>query len=48
LDGNGLKPKGMHWKTYKRLVAEHDYLAAKSLAGVPARLNLSDESLDWV
>ena len=49
LEGRGGKPKSMHWRTYKRLVAEHDYLAANSLAGVAARLNLSGESLDeWV
>lgn len=46
LEGKGERPKGMHRKTYKRLVAEYDYLAAKSLTGVAARLNLSGESLD--
>ena len=35
LDGNGLKKRGMHWKTYKRLVAEHDALVAISLTGIP-------------
>jgi hypothetical protein len=46
LEGRGGRPKGMHRKTYKRLVAEYDYLVAKSLTGIAARLNLSGESLD--
>ena len=34
LNGPGLKPKGMHWRTFKRLKAEHDAFVAESLAGM--------------
>jgi hypothetical protein len=30
LNGNGGKPKGMHWTTFSRLEAEHDSLAGES------------------
>ena len=40
LNRNGLKPKGMHWKTFYELSMQHDALAQKSLAGMVARLNL--------
>jgi len=32
--GNGWKLKGMHWRTFKRLNAEHDAFVVESLAGV--------------
>jgi hypothetical protein len=32
LNGNGGKPKGMHWKTYQRLKSHHDALGASQLA----------------
>lgn len=38
LNGSGLKPKGMHWRTFERLQAEHDAHVAQSLAGIAARL----------
>jgi hypothetical protein len=38
INGNGDKPKGMHWKTFERLSAEHDALVQVSLAGMVARL----------
>ena len=34
LRGRGPKPKGMHWKTFERLVAEHDALVQVSFAGI--------------
>jgi hypothetical protein len=40
LNGEGSKPKGMHWRTFTRLVAEHDELVQYSLAGAMARLGL--------
>lgn len=32
LEGNGRKPKGMHWRTFDRLVVEHDAQVSKSLS----------------
>jgi hypothetical protein len=34
LNGNGGKPKRMHWRTFNRLEAEHDSLVKQTLAGV--------------
>mgnify|MGYP000874384469 CR=1 FL=1 len=34
------KPKGMHWRTFERLNAEHDRLAGASLAGMMQRLGI--------
>ena len=49
LNGNGWKPKGMHWNTFERLTAQHDAFVQVSLAGMAARLNLLGESLDdWL
>jgi hypothetical protein len=49
LNGNGWKPKGMHWNTFERLTAQHDAFVQTSLAGMAARLNMLGESLDdWV
>lgn len=49
LNGNGWKPKGMHWKTFERLSAQHDAFVAESLAGMSIRLNLLGERLeDWI
>jgi len=49
LNGNGCKPKGMHWKTFERLIAQHDAFVQISLARVAARLNLPGELLDdWI
>jgi hypothetical protein len=42
------KPKGMHWRTFERLNAEHDILVAESLAGITNHLGMPRESiLDW-
>jgi hypothetical protein len=40
LNGDGGKPKGMHWRTFERLKAEHDDFANASLAGMAERLRL--------
>ncbi len=46
LNPNGIKPKGMHWKTFHRLQLKHDVLVNQSLAGIVKRLRLfEDESL---
>lgn len=37
LNGDGLKPKGMHWRTFERLTAEHDAFVEKSLTGMVQR-----------
>lgn len=39
------KPKGMHWRTFERLNAEHDILVAKSLAGIVQQLGMPKESI---
>ena len=36
----GDKPKGMHWRTFERLQAEHDAHVAQSLAGIAATLGM--------
>lgn len=41
LNGWGLKPKGMHWCTFKRLCAEHDDWEYVSLAAVADRLGIA-------
>jgi len=49
LNGEGLKPKGMHWSTFEQLTAKHDAFVAVSLAGVADRFNLMGESIeDWM
>ncbi len=37
LNGNGNKPKGMHWATFERLEHEHDALVNQTLVGVMAK-----------
>ena len=46
LNGGGLKPKGMHGRTFERLKAEHDAFVAVSLAGMAQRLKLVNRGLD--
>lgn len=36
--GHGAKPKGMHWRTYWRMQAQHDVSANKAMACTVARL----------
>jgi len=46
LNGNGIKPKGMHWRTFERLKAEHDALVGESLAGMAKRFGWLDRFMD--
>ncbi len=39
-NGNGLKPKGMHWCTFERLQIKHDANVNAALAGMAAKLGL--------
>lgn len=45
LNGTGWKPKGMHWRTFKRLKAEHDAFVNAALAGMAERLGLANRRL---
>lgn len=38
LNGNGEKPKGMHWKTYRRLKSHHDALVQISFHDIGRKL----------
>lgn len=38
LNGEGSKPKGMHWRTFWRLQALHDGYVGRAVAGLTARL----------
>ena len=40
LNGNGDKPKGMHWHTFERLQGEHDAHVNAALAGMAVKLGL--------
>lgn len=41
LNGNGIKPKGMHWATFERFEAAHDAYVNQSLAGMAAIFGLA-------
>ena len=45
LNGTGWKPKGMHWRTFERLKAEHDAFVIASLAGMAERLGMVNRRL---
>jgi len=40
LNGTGLKPKGMHWRTYWRLYAEHQRIVGGVFAAINKRFKL--------
>jgi hypothetical protein len=44
----GGKPKGMHWRTYERLKAEHDAFARVSWKGVAERIGLMNQRLEGI
>lgn len=46
LNGGGGKPKGMHWRTFERLKAEHDAFVSVSLVGMAQRLGLFENRLE--
>jgi hypothetical protein len=43
LNGEGDKPKGMHWKTYKRLKGHHDALVQVSFQNIERKLGFLHE-----
>lgn len=45
LNGDCPKPKGMHWRTYWRLYAEHDAYVSKSLVGIAVRFGMLNAKL---
>lgn len=45
LNGKGWKPKGMHWRTYRRLEAEHDRLLFDVAMAVDDRIDRSEDRL---
>lgn len=48
LNGNGGKPKGMHWATFMRLQARHDAHVNQSLAGAMAKFEVVMDRLDGI
>ena len=48
LNGPGLKPKGMHQRTFERLLARHDAFVGESLAGMAKKLGLLRGRLEGV
>ena len=46
LNGGGAKPKGMHWRSFNRLHAEHNAFVNKSVAGMMRKFGRLDEGLD--
>lgn len=48
VNGRGGKPKGMHWRTYQRLVFEHDSLVNVSLAGMQKQIQMMSASLQKI
>ena len=47
-NGNGGKPKGMHWQTYWRLYASHNAHVSQALAGMSAKLGLTMQRLEKI
>jgi len=41
LNGDGGKPKGMHWRTFERLQDKHDAYVQASLAGMMMRFGIA-------
>lgn len=48
LNGDGGKPKGMHWRTYFRLYAHHNEVCSRVLVGIDARMKLLRRRIDAV
>lgn len=46
LNGDGGKPKGMHWKTYQRVKSHHDALVQVSLHDISRKLGLLHKLLN--
>ena len=45
LNGNGGKPKGMHWRTFDNLQAAHDAHVNQALAGMAAKMGILEGRL---
>lgn len=45
LNGNGWKPKGMHWRTYRKLEAEHDRLVMAVVSTIDDRIGRAEDRL---
>ena len=43
LNGDGGKPKGMHWKTYQQLKSRHDVLVQVSFLDIGRKLGFLHE-----
>ncbi len=48
LNGNGNKPKGMHWRTFDSLQAAHDAHVNQALMGMSTKLGLAMERLEGI
>lgn len=48
LNGDGGKPKGMHWRTFERLQAEHRAHVSAALAGMAVKLGLLNGRLNAI
>jgi hypothetical protein len=46
LNGEGLKPKGMHWKTFGRLCVKHDYFVTLSLRMAGLRFGSNSDIME--
>jgi hypothetical protein len=46
LNGDGGKPKGMHWKTFRRLKREHDSLVQVSIYDIERRVGILSRHLE--
>ena len=46
LNGDGGKPKGMHWKTYQGLKSRHDTLVQVSLHDISRKLGFLHKLLE--
>ena len=47
LNGDGGKPKGIHWKSYQRLKAHHDALVQVSLHDIGRKVGFLHKLLEW-
>jgi hypothetical protein len=48
LNGHGIKPKGMHWRTYQRLTIKHDAHVGISLNIMQQRMRLIEARLGGI
>jgi hypothetical protein len=46
LNGKGFKPKGMHWKTYQKLVMSHNDFVHASLVELSRKIGIMEKSLE--